>query len=577
MRKLVLVLLLTSGSCFASMKDSEVEFSRQIVSFMVVRDFAAAIDACSTGLKIFPDSQNLKGLMIRVLSESGRTNQALELYWKERKTADLKENFTLVESVAWGVLLGDEEMSERTRLMTLIGAYLTRDSRAVNLILEALRSTNAFLRSFAIDFAAHYNDRVLQKEVLALLKEEKNWYVRSRLLSAVGAMRLEEAEPYLKEVIESKATTHEEKALAIQSLISIFDEADADEIELLLLHKRSGMRELGVAIIDHFGLVDQVEKLIPLLKDSSPSIRMMVLGCLGTIGIDGRIYQKIDKAVEALTADSHPEVAVMAYWLSLQYNQEFGRGGLKVWVKCPDVRSASFAASVIGAGGKPTSKLLSEMFDQVENDYVKVNLAYGMIKQGVEVVKARKFLSHFLRTHREKLMWANGVYPMFTTLTKSEVRHVPHIPSYPAMVDQMTRLELLNTLCIIESEEAKELVKAFLTNHIWGVVGSAAVVVLEEGDMEGIEIIRELLNDPDESVRIQAALALAFYGGDASVVRILEEMYPKLDWDKKISVLEAMGFIGSRTSVDFLLQVLEEPFQLLRTIAASSIIQCLYH
>jgi HEAT repeat protein len=179
--------------------------------------------------------------------------------------------------------------------------------------------------------------------------------------------------------------------------------------------------------------------------------------------------------------------------------------------------------------------------------------------------------------HKEKLMWKKGVYSMFNVLSPSEVRHVPHIPHYPALVDQMTRLELLNILSIAECEGAKELIKEFLHTQSWGVVGSAAVLVLEEGDMEAIDVVRELLEEPDEKIRIQAALALAFYGRDPSVVRVLESAYVKVDWEKKISILEALGFIGSRESIPFLMKVLEEPFQLLRTVAASSIIQCLYH
>ena len=77
--------------------------------------------------------------------------------------------------------------------------------------------------------------------------------------------------------------------------------------------------------------------------------------------------------------------------------------------------------------------------------------------------------------------------------------------------------------------------------------------------------------------RIQAALVIAFYGGDPKVAQILENAYTKVDWERKIQILEAIGFIGNRDSIPFLLEVMKEPFTLLRTIAASSVIQCLYH
>jgi hypothetical protein len=562
---------------YAELKGVEGDFAKKIVSYLIIKDFSGALETCQTAMKIYPHSQEIKTLMIKILSESGQTIAALELFREKGPEFNLRDNFPLVESLAWGVLLHDEEQSEMTRLSSLIGAYLTRDARAVTMLVDAIHSSNAFLRSFGIYFSVHYRDRLLQKEILQLLDEEKNWFVRQQLIQAVGSMKLEEAEPELKRIVESKSTTNEEKGLAIQALVSIFEESDADEIDMLLQNQRMGMRQLGLAMIDHFELVDQAEKILPLLKDPSPAIRINVLGCLGTIGVDPKIYIHIQKDVEKLIADSHPEVAVMAYWLTLQYNPDLGREGLRKWIASSDFRLAQFAAAVAGGGGAATIQLVNEMFDEVTDPFVKVNLALGMIKQREHVVKGREFLKEFLAGHKEKIMWMHGVYSMFNVLSQSEVRHVPHIPDYPALVDQMTRLDLLNILSIAECDGAKDLIKEFLHTQTWGVVGSAAVLVLEEGDMEAIDVVRELLDEADEKIRIQAALALAFYGRDPSVVRVLESAYVKVDWEKKISILEALGFIGSRESIPFLMKVLEEPFQLLRTVAASSIIQCLYH
>ena len=112
---------------------------------------------------------------------------------------------------------------------------------------------------------------------------------------------------------------------------------------------------------------------------------------------------------------------------------------------------------------------------------------------------------------------------------------------------------------------------------MWGVVTGASVLLISEGDGEALNLIRKLLDDENEVTRIQAALVIAFYGGDPKVAQILENAYTKVDWERKIQILEAIGFIGNRDSIPFLLEVMKEPFTLLRTIAASSVIQCLYH
>ena len=48
-----------------------------------------------------------------------------------------------------------------------------------------------------------------------------------------------------------------------------------------------------------------------------------------------------------------------------------------------------------------------------------------------------------------------------------------------------------------------------------------------------------------------------------------------MEREMKIHVLEAIGHIGDRESIPFLIQILKEPFQVLRVVAASALIQCL--
>lgn len=569
--------LLVIVPLFAELDSSEEEFSKKIVASLIVKDCQGAIDTCRTALKIFPRSKELKAYLVRVLAENGQTEEALKLFKAEFGGSDLKDTFSIIETLAWGVLTHDEGKTETTKVSSLVGAYLTHDARTVNLLLDAMRSSNALLRSFGIKFASSYNDRILQKEVLYLLTDEKNWFVRLQAIQSVGQMRIKQAEPLLKQIIESKASTHQEKGVAIQSLIQIYDKVEDADIDLLIKSKMSGLRCLGLALVDHFEKIELLPSMLYLLKDSSQSVRLMLLGVLGSLPVDPKIYAEIDKDVIELTQDSNYDIAMMASWLSLKFQEDVGKRGLKRCVLSSDSGVASRAAAMLGAGGPKVAALVEELFDTVENPFVKANLAIGMIKLNAKVEKAACYLDQFLVERKEKLMWDKGLYPMFAALVESDVRHVSHIPRYPELIDQFARLEMVNMLSQVSSMNAKGLVKEFLKGQIWGVSGSAAVLVLEEWDMKAIEIVRELLNDEDEKIRLQAALALAFYGKDPSAVKVLEEAYAKMDWEYRVNILEALGFIGSRESIPFLLGVMEEPFQLLRTISASSVIQCLYH
>ncbi len=72
-------------------------------------------------------------------------------------------------------------------------------------------------------------------------------------------------------------------------------------------------------------------------------------------------------------------------------------------------------------------------------------------------------------------------------------------------------------------------------------------------------------------------MILAIVGSDPSAVKILQEAYPRADREMKVHILEALAHIGDPSSIPFLLDILKEPFQVLRVVSASALIQCLYH
>ena len=566
------VLLLTNLLC-----SDEKEFAKGITSCLLIKDYAAAVKLGKAAMGAYPKSLQIQSLVIRSLAENGESLEALKLFQKEFSDKSLKDNFSLLESIAWATLIHSEEKSEMARVSSLIGASLTQDSRTVDLIIDGLESSNVLLRSFSLRLAPQYNDRIVQKKVLDLLRTEKNWHVRIELLQTVGFMRLTEATPFLKELIASPLVTQEEKVSAIHALVNIYEDVSDKDLDLLLKAKRSGLRELGIAIIDHFDKRDKITHLIPLLKDPSPHVRSLVLSVLGTMEVEDKILFQAGKDLDLLMSDVHPEVAILAAWLKLRLDADEGREAIVNWVLSKDLPNARFAAAVLGAAGVKGSHLLSKLLDEVTDPYVKANLALAMIKQKVSLKRAAEHLKIFFLEVEGEMMWQGGIYPMFNRVVPSNIHHHVQIPRYPALMDHLTRLDLLNILCIAGCTEANDLVKKFLSKQMWGVVTGASVLLIEEGDSEAINLIRKLLDDEDEITKIQAALALAFYGGDPKAAKILESAYPKVDWERKIQILEAIGFIGNRDSIPFLLEVMKEPFTLLRTIAASSVIQCLYH
>ena len=248
------------------------------------------------------------------------------------------------------------------------------------------------------------------------------------------------------------------------------------------------------------------------------------------------------------------------------------------WLRSPNAEWSRLASAALGSSGKYGLKLALKEIRESTDPYVKVNLALGLVGQRVQVNMACDMIYNVFKEEKETLwMWDARSNPLFRSLAPSRVKHIEHIPHYPAVVDQLVRLDLLSVLSILRYPKAQAAVKEFLQMRTWGVTGAAAATLLQEGDEGGLVAVRDLLADPDEKIQIQAAMILAMVGSDPSAVKVLQGAYPLVDREMKVHILEALAHIGDPSSIPFLLDILKEPFQVLRVVAASALIQCLYH
>lgn len=521
-------------------------------------------------LESYPESRQLKLAYIQALAEKGDETKVLQIWNKEK--SELQKDRHALEILAWGVLKkGDLSSQVNIHLNALIGAALTRDVRAVPMLVDAMRGTNALLRMIAVKFTASYGDGPLQEELKRLLAEEKVWFVRLEVIRTIGALRIASLRESLKEIIANPKTLTEEKAEAILALVQMYDGVRVEDLKHLLSSNRAGLRQLGCQLISYFDLHPQVKELMPLLCDSSPDVRMDVLHTLGLIGakISGDQLQQ-------LMEDSSPMVAITACWVAVLQGIDDGLVGLEGWLRDfhPQWRLLA-AATLNGCGTKGLTLALQEM-EKNPDPYVRLNLAIGLIGQRVEIQRASEVLySMFVEEEKALWMWDDNFH--FRILSPSYVNHIEQIPNYPKVVDQLVRLDILNILCMMHHPQAQEAIKRFVKNESWGVTGAAIAVLLEEGDEEALREIHGFLKDEDPKIRMQAALILALLGNDPVAVKVLEEVYSQMSRETKVQILEAIGHVGNLDSIPFLVDILNEPFQILRVVAASAMIQCLYH
>lgn len=573
-------LLLACAPSLVFSKPTEQQALRRIQDHLLLRDPNSAAEEGEKFAALYPESHSLQMAYMRALCEKGDEQQAFLELKKLSTLAGAKENDrALFEMLAWGVLTKGESSSLlMIRLYSLLGAAFTQDARAIPILLQEMRSSNAFLRSVAVKISANYGDSPLQEELTKMLKEEKVWYVKLEVIQAAGRLRLSHVRPILKDIISNPKTLAEEKASALIALISMYDTVEEKELKALIQSDRAGLRELACELVAHLELNDHVKDIIPLLHDPSPSVRVACLNTFGLLGVKEIEGKPVLSYFQKRLHDPCPEVAITAAWLAMVLDEPEGKEILAYWIKqdIPEWKRLSSAA--LAATGSHGIDLSLKLVKTEKDIFVQTNLSLGLIGQRKEVDKASKALfSLLMESGQELWMWDSHYNPLFKSLAPSQVRHIDQVPRYPHVVDQHVKLDLLSVLSIVGHPKALDVVKEFLQDHSWGITGSAASTLLEEGDEHSLAVVRKLLEDPDEKIRIQAALILAMIGSDVAAVKTLQEAYPTVDRDMKMYIIEALGHIGDPSSIPFLLAILEEPFQVLRVVAASALIQCIYH
>jgi HEAT repeat protein len=557
---------------------SEENAIRRVHGHLLIKDLSSAVKEARQFILQYPTSVKLHMTCLEALCQKGEEVEAFQqlstLRSMQQENLDLR---VVSEWLAWGVLSkGEESPLLMTRLYSLLGAGFTQDARAIPILLKEMRGSNAFLRSLAIRLSVNYGDAPLKEELLRLLKEEKMWFVRLEVMKAVGVLKIKKAKDLLQKVVAHPRTLAEEKVAAIIALVHLYDAVSSEELHQLLGSPRAGLRHLGSEMMAHFDCRKEAVLLLPLLQDDCPDVRISAMTTLGLLQVTSLQGKPLIEYLQDNLTHLVPEVAITAGWLATVLGFEEGPLFLKKWLEQDRLPYRRLAAAAIAICGAKGSTICLEKIALEKDPYTRVNLAIGLISQRKKVSLASEVLFEALsEKDRDLWMWSEG--PLFQGLSPSDVRHMEMIPRYPQVVDQLTQLKILSYLALVKHPKALDAVKDFLRRQEWGVTGAAALTLLQEGDESSLQLVQALLTDPDEKVRVQAALMLALFGKDPAAVQVLMQSYAGAHKELKIHILEALGAVGDLSSVPFLLDLLKEPFQMTRVVAASALIQCIYH
>ncbi len=537
----------------------------------------SALSVAKEAVSEYPHSFFLKRLLIKTLASNHEIDKALVLFHHLHENIETRNNEVLatLESICWGILDEPQEPFEHLKLIHLMGAASAHDYKSVKTLLAALKSSNALIRAQALRLVAAFPDDVIKQEILSMIKGERNWFVRLELIEAIGNLHIEEGKVWLKSLLEDPRTTQEEKACAIQSLVEIHKTLSKEEFEQLFKSPRAALREFAFVAAMHLSEKDLILSAVNAFEDSSPYVRVMAALAFASL-YDSQYPEEVQQHLVQLMNDRHPLVCLTAAFALAASSPELAEPLFqeKLSDYRPEVRH--LAAAMAGRAAKMFPKLIEKELSSNKDELVRLNLALGAMGHGLFQKETGHMIDYIL-SQIDEIMIDEYTHPFFSFVHQGQVRHLPHIPDYPKLVDGLTRIDLIRRLFILGHPNAFSHLKRFLSHQVWSLTFESSAILLQEGDFSMMEPLEKLTRDRDAKVRVQAALALAFVSKDESMVPILIEAYPKLNGNVRLMMLEALGHIGTKESVEFLLERLKDPFHLTKVVAASSIVHSLYH
>ncbi len=551
--------------------------THQVHSHLLIGDNDSALELVSEALRLYPRSKEAMEVAILAYAKTGQDAEMSALFEKYRQIfPNAFDNKLLLEEMAWGVIdKGASHPSPSIRLTAMIAGRISNSQRGVDHLYLGLHDSNSAIRLLSAELSKGLRDQKLQEKISDMITSEKNFHARLKAIEVSGAMRATQAIGPLTEVLNSRNSTIEEKGLATASLVQLIDVPSKETLAQLVNSPREGLRLLACEIIAAFSLDQHASLLVPLLKDHSKDVRMVALQAIALTHTDEIDGVSLTNVVRPLMQDPQKQVAVVASWLMMVKGDKQGERLLIQLANSDDEKTRQLAAGCLKSSGRFGVGAMRITMTRSQDPYVQLNTALGLIGQGVYNEAAVSQLNHHLQESQDRWMWKKQ--GIFRYLAKSDVPFREDIPQFPEILSQLTRLEVLQILSIQNHPRAEEALRAALRERGFGVSGAAVQLLLSEGGEDSLEVVRSLVDDPDEKIALQATIILAHLGRETEVVGRLENYYESAPRQTKEQILESLGGIGSHKSMPFLVGCLLDPHLNLRLIAASSIIQCLNH
>src|SRR3990167_3293583 len=378
--------LLIAPLAFSSVEEGV----RRVQAHLLIDDPMAALQEAELLITTYPHSKEAGKAFVEALAAAGQEQRALSEWTQlSGRYPDLLADRGLLEEVALGVLKkGVSSTQYGVRLASMIGFYLTRDVRAVPILLKMMRDTNAVIRSVAVQMAAGFADAPLKDEIERMMVQEKVWMVRLEVMRAAGALRIQKLIPALQAKVQSEKTMAEERQIAIEALVSIWDKADPEAIVQLARSNRGGLRHLACAIATHFRVKEVKDEIALLLADTHSDVRIAALNAVGLFYRDLMNASELKEVLQPRLEETDPSVSITASWVAMLIDPAMGSPFFEKWLNDSLSENRRLAAAALSSTGAKGLVLGAKTLQTSQDPYVRANIALGLIGQRQEIQAA---------------------------------------------------------------------------------------------------------------------------------------------------------------------------------------------
>lgn len=514
-----------------------------------------------------PGNQQLLDLKITSLARMGD----ISLMLKEAKRRDAIDK-KLLEEMAWAIIRkASMSHSPFIRQEATLAAFMANDAKGIPLCLLAMQDSSEHARLLAYHLAARCPDDAIKTRALQAIQSDSSPRVRLEAIMTVGSLGIEDAKEKLRQILDDKNACAEEKLACIKAYTEICNFCDEALIKELVKNERSQERALACYLVLLHQDRDLATHITALMHDPSFEVRLLAIQCIGIMGAEA----VKSETITPLLAHADVKTRVLANWLSLVKDGPTNEleTNFQAFLTHQDRTVRALSASSLAHAGIKGIPLVLASLKSTRDPFVRLNLASALIWQRVQLEEASAAM---VRAMQEKARLSEGQFGFFSYIGPSEARHHAGIARLPETEDLLCRLMLYSMISTTDAYDIKEPVRAFLKDRTWGISGQTACFLMQEGLLV-LDEIRNLLKDENREIALQAAFLLAVYSQDEEALELLRRAYPNSSRQMKEFILYAMGTIGAPSMLPFLVNVLDEPFESLRVIAARAILLSLYH